>query len=156
MVFVLHAAECYYNTTIFNSTLREARQYICHLTKCTKSTLCVATDVLYYCWRWRQERDNATVHKTTLWKMCSICLDATFCLALTHLPPPSARANLCPLSRCRNYPLSRQASSKFTHILYISPLRGSRSDQRNSCKNMASWQCPWLYLLWEPSKGSHH
>lgn len=67
---------------------------------------------------------------------------------------PPARANLCPPSRCRNYPLSRQASSRFTHIPYIPPLRGCRSDQRNSCKNMAGWRCPRLYLLWELSRDS--
>lgn len=70
------------------------------------------------------------------------------------LPPD--RANLCPPSRCRNYPLSRQASSRFTHIPYIPPLRGCRSDQRNSCKNMAGWWCPRLYVLWELSAASHH
>lgn len=159
MLFALHPAECYYNTAIFHSTLREERQYICHLTKHTKPTLCAVIDVLYYCWRWRQEKDNATLYNTTPWKeMCSICLDTSFFSpALTRsfaLPP--ARANLCPPSRCRNYPLSRQASSRFTHIPYIPPLRGCRSDQRNSCKNMAGWRCPRLYLLWELSGDSHH
>lgn len=69
---------------------------------------------------------------------------------------PLARANLCPPSRCRNYPLSRQAGSRFTHIPHIPPLRGCRSDQRNSCKNMAVWRCLRLRLLWELSRDSHH
>lgn len=119
MLFALHPAECYYNNAIFNSTLREERQYICHLTKCTKPTLCVVIDVLYYCWCWRQEKDNATAHNTTLWKeMCSICLDASFSSSTDSLicPPNRARANLCPPSRCRNYPLSRQTGSHISSI----------------------------------------
>lgn len=47
-----------------------------------------------------------------------------------------------PLSRCRNYPLSWQASTSFTHISYIPPQGGCRSEWGNSCKNMSVWQCP--------------
>lgn len=50
MLFALHPAECYYNTAIFNSTLREERQYICHLTNTPKPLyvlslmLCITVD----------------------------------------------------------------------------------------------------------------
>lgn len=78
-------------------------------------TLCTVIDVVYCCWCWRHQTDNTPLYNATLWEeICSICLDAAF-------PPrsfalPLARADLWPLSRCRNYPLSRKASSRFAHI----------------------------------------
>lgn len=67
--------ECYYNTTISNSTLGESRQYICHLTKCTRPTL-YCQDILHYHWRWGQKKDNATVHNTAEVDV-PICLEAS-------------------------------------------------------------------------------
>lgn len=37
-----------------------------YLTWQSKPTVCTVTDVLYCCWCWRQEKDNATLYYTTL------------------------------------------------------------------------------------------
>lgn len=130
MLFALHPAGCYYNTAIFNSTLREERQYICHLTKSTKPTLCVVTDVLHYFLTLKAgERDDAKAHHTTQWKgdvlhlsRCKPCVQ----LGLAHLPSHQHRADLCPPIQMQKLP--PQQAPSFTHILCMPPLRGCRSD----------------------------
>lgn len=119
MLFALHPAECYYNTAIFNSTLREQRQYICHLTKHTKPTICAVIDVLYYCWCWRQEKDNATLYNTTQWKeMCSICLDAGFFSLIC--PPTGQSWPLAPIQMQKLPPQQAGKQQVRTYPLYSS------------------------------------
>lgn len=155
MLFALHPAEFYYNTAIFNSTLREKRQYICHLTNIPNPLYVLS---LMFCMTvdaegWRTIMPHYIILHSE--RRCApfVWMQA---FSLAHLPSHWPELTFGPHPDAEITPSAgRQAAG--SHISpYIPPLRGCRSDQRNSCKNMAVWRCPRLYLLWELSRDSHH
>lgn len=108
----------------------------------TKPTLCAVVDILYYCWCWRHEKDNATVYDNTSWKeMCPIFLDASFFppkLWLAHLPSHQQELTFAPIQMRILAPQQAGKQQVHTYTLYSS----TEGLQVTPEKQLQKYVCP--------------